>query len=179
MLSGIGQLTRLGYFYDPMRIQFRKFTAKPSTLSCIRADGSMTWTTLHPGTEGHDLAHFAVEKVLGFQKAFYGLLSAGFEIQDFELPKEERPKALWPKNLPQEALVTEHLVNLLTISSLDTQGAFDLLATLVPILESNALELPAGLDHRQCSEIQREFKVLWGQWVALQPGETLELHFPE
>ena len=51
-----------------MEISLQKHSTKPSILKCVRNDGSVTWAKLHPGTETHDLAHFAVETVLDFKK---------------------------------------------------------------------------------------------------------------
>lgn len=119
-----------------LRIQIKKRHQNRSILHCIRTNGSSTYAKLHPNLEIHDIAHYVVEQHLGFTHAFYGLLAQGFEIGDFQLPKEERPKELQPKNLLPEALITEHLVNLLQI---DFQKAatdeLDLIRTIEAILK--------------------------------------------
>ncbi len=45
---------------------------KPDTLTCIRDDGSVTWTHIQRGFVQHDFAHYVVETTFGFQNAFFG-----------------------------------------------------------------------------------------------------------
>ena len=70
-----------------MLIQLKKGRDGPSTLSCLRSDGSRTWAKEHPFFPLHDLRHYAVESVLGFDEAFFGLIAAGWEIDDFAKPR--------------------------------------------------------------------------------------------
>lgn len=67
-----------------MIIELKKGHNGPPTLSCIRADGTRTRGKLHPFFPVHDLTHAAVESVLGFNEAFFGLVAAG------RLPMEAR-----------------------------------------------------------------------------------------
>ncbi|WP_420401212.1 hypothetical protein [Flagellimonas sp.] len=160
-----------------MKIQFKKRKGKASILNCIREDGSVTWSQIHPNFEVHDLAHFAVETVLDFKKAFYGMLSDGFNIEDFELPRDKRPEALVPANLPPESLQTEHLVNLL-LTNLQSGGEhMDLIPTLKEILTREGLPYPHGLNTDSLAKIQQSLNDLLAQWNALGEGETLELTF--
>ena len=69
-----------------MKIQFKKENHKPSILTCTRTDGSTTWVKMYPGFEAHDLGHYAVETVLKFENAFYGMIAKGSNIEDFEMP---------------------------------------------------------------------------------------------
>lgn len=48
-----------------MVIQLKKGRDGPSTLACVRSDGSRTWGKEHPFFPLHDLTHCAVESVLG------------------------------------------------------------------------------------------------------------------
>ncbi|TMU55288.1 hypothetical protein [Flagellimonas algicola] len=160
-----------------MKIQFKKRKSKASILNCIREDGSVTWSQIHPNFEVHDLAHYAVETVLGFKKAFYGLLSDGFNIEDFELQRDKRPEALVPANLPPESLQTEHLVNLL-LTDLQSGGEhLNLIPTLKEILTREGLPYPNGLNTDSLAEIQQSLNDLLAQWEALGEDETLELFF--
>jgi hypothetical protein len=160
----------------PLTLQLKKGKGKPSTLTCIRVDGSSTWTNLHHGIETHDLAHYAVESELGFRDAFYGMVNRGFHIGDFELPRDRRPRELIPANLPAEALQTEHIVNLLQIEYFNT-GAEDpdFLANLANILEQNDLPFPEGLDEAALQRIRETYRDLVSRWMMLPPGEMLEL----
>lgn len=160
-----------------MKIQFKKRKGKPSILNCIREDGSVTWAQIHPNFEAHDLAHYAVETVLGLDKAFYGLLSDGFNIEDFELPRNKRPEALVPANLPPESLQTEHLVNLLLTDLQSSEKHMDVITTLKDILTREGLPYPDGLNADTLTEIQKSLNDLLVKWDALAEGETLELTF--
>jgi hypothetical protein len=66
----------------------------------------------------HDLGHYAIETVLNLRHAFFGMVTAGTDINDFDLPKEQRNF-----QLSDEAIFAEHLVNLLVIDY--TQGRMD------------------------------------------------------
>lgn len=160
-----------------MLLEFKKNGTKQSTLTCTRADSTKTWTKLYNGFELHDLAHFVVEMELGFKKAFYGLLSDGFSIQDFELPREQRPEALIPANLPAEALQTEHMVNLLMINHVQHNPDFDLIQELRNILSQQNIPFPEGLTHESLKQIQTTFLNLCATWDALEEGGILRLSF--
>jgi hypothetical protein len=67
-------------------VQLVKRADGGSALRCRRADGSVSWQT-HQGQQaaffpGHDLTHFAVESELPGTIAFYGLIAAGWDIED-------------------------------------------------------------------------------------------------
>ncbi len=160
-----------------MTILFTKETHKPSTLSCQRADGSRTFTKLNPAIEIHDLAHYVVEVELGFNNAFYGLLAQGYDIQDFELPIEERPEELIPVNLSDEALQTEHIVNLLQVHLSEQDGNFDVLASLKIILKENNLPFPELLTQEKLDGIFKKLRMLYARWMDLGQGDALELTF--
>ena len=81
-----------------------------AVLRCARDDGSESWQRQR-GTQGrffplHDLAHYAVETTLGARQGFYGLVAAGWEIDDTTGKGARGP-------LPDEALAIENLVGLL------------------------------------------------------------------
>ncbi|HEY5060709.1 MAG TPA: hypothetical protein VII52_04185, partial [Gemmatimonadaceae bacterium] len=68
-------------------IRIKKKSDGSAALSCIRADGTTTWQQQN-GKLGrffplHDLTHYAVESVLGFRNAFYGLVASGWDLADF------------------------------------------------------------------------------------------------
>lgn len=126
----------------------------------------------------HDLAHYTVETELEFKNGFYGLLACGWNIEDFEKPKAIRPSALWPQNLPEEALITEHVVNLMLTGLQPASDTTALFAALKSILEDNKLEWPKVLTLENFSKIQDRLTDLILQWQSLKDGEFLELAFP-
>src|SRR6185436_2865273 len=106
-----------------LTVRIKKKTDGNAALSCRRADGTVTWQR-QEGGHGvffplHDLTHFAVETVLGFRRAFYGLVAEGWDISTFE----ERGIAA---RLPEDAGLAEVIVGFFdaerasgTISSAD------------------------------------------------------------
>ncbi len=160
-----------------MKIQFKKGHNKPSILTCIRNDGTKTWVKMYAGIETHDLGHYAVETALGFENAFYGMVAKGANIEDFELPREKRPIEVLPKNLHPEALISEHLVNLLMTKAQVTNVNFDISNPLKEILIENNLPFPSNLTDKKMSEIWEVFNTLGDQWKLLPEGQVLELEF--
>ncbi len=160
-----------------MIIALKKRKHKPSTLSCTRTDGSVSWTKLQRGVETHDLAHFAVETTLGFTGAFYGIIARGFDISDFELPREQRPQTLIPANLPEQAIQTEHIVNLLQIEFFNSGEDPDFISTLRSALAAKNIRFPENLDQYELENIRSRFGELLMQWRSLGEGETMELEF--
>ena len=146
-----------------LTVQFHKEEGKPVILKCIRKDGSATWSKIHPNTEYHDLAHIAIEEVLGFRNAFYGLIASGFNIQDFELPEAQKPSALKGINLPEESIITEHLVNLLTIEKFNGPLS-NFIAQASQILREHDLTFPQNLNEDTLDRIRSHFNNLIVQW---------------
>lgn len=158
-----------------LSIHIKKINDAPSVLKVKRPDGTTTYSKLQVNFEIHDIAHFVVEKQLRLKNAFYGLLSQGYQINDFLLPKEERPVALQPQNIPREALATEHLVNLLTIDFMSMEPEMDISKTLEEILEGNELSFPEKVDKEKLISIQKELTDLMTQWNKLDGGQELKM----
>src|SRR5262245_20177690 len=89
-----------------MVINLKKGRDGPSTLACVRADGTRTWGREHPFFPLHDLTHCAVESVLGLNEAFFGLIAAGWAIDDFEKPGAGA-------RIPFQGILAEHIVGVL------------------------------------------------------------------
>jgi hypothetical protein len=92
-----------------LRIQFERRN-DGTVLRCIRADGTVTWQRTN-GRQGtffpiHDLTHYAVETVLGTRRGFFGLVAAGWDLEETNGKGARGP-------LPDETLIVEHLVGLL------------------------------------------------------------------
>ena len=142
---------------------------KPDTLTCIRDDGSVTWTHLYRGFVQHDFTHYVVETTLGFENAFFGLVSKGYDIPDFSAPKAERPF-----EIPREAMDTEPIVALLQadlLESLGYSGDSD------SIFQDHSVSLPVNLTDKQLEVMRRNLRALLQRWRDLQPGESMTLQF--
>jgi hypothetical protein len=88
-----------------LRILFAK-AKDPSSqdvLTCVRRDGSRTWSRLHAAFPVHDMTHYAVETEMQARDGFFGLLAQGWDITDFGIP-EKRAR------MPLEAIWVEHVV---------------------------------------------------------------------
>lgn len=171
--------TSLDTNHSNMKIQFKKQQDKPSVLTCIREDGTTTWVKMYPGIEAHDLGHYAVETILDFKNAFYGMVAKGSNIEDFELPREQRPQKVLPQNLDSEALIAEHLVNLLMTKAQTEGEAFDIMATLRVILQENRLPFPENLTEKNMDKVWKLFIDLNHQWQQLPAGKTMEMEFAD
>jgi len=160
-----------------IKITLKKGIQKPSILSIYRTDGSLTWSKLHKGLETHDLAHYAVEKTLKFTNAFYGIIDEGYTIQDFEAPKAQRKIAVQPEHLHPEALITEHIVNLLEVELLNSGYNENFLKDLRKILTQNALPFLDSLTLDTLTHIRNLYHKLYNKWLVLDEDECLDITF--
>ncbi len=157
-----------------MTIRFTKGQNEPDTLTCRRDDGSCTWTALNLAA-GHDLGHYAIEMVLGFRHAFFGLLAQGWDIQDFGRPDSKTGKK---PAIPPEAIQAEALAGLL-----DMERRSDHPPTHTAFVEMLAsacagLGLPApALDTAQLDAVRARHAALLRQWTEIAEGTSLELDF--
>ncbi len=156
-----------------LTIQLKKGRDGPSSLACVRADGTCTWSRLHHFFPAHDLTHCAVESVLGFSRAFFGLVASGWEIDSFA-SRELRA------GMPAEALWAENAVGLFDLER--TQGRpFDAAAFNEALASSLQVQNVAPCRPVTDDELMRVRALrdeLVGRWWALAPGETLEVPFP-
>jgi len=160
-----------------MVIRFKKKPESQHIMTCIREDGSQTYTKLKSGLEAHDLAHFAVESVLDFKKGFYGLLNEGHQIQDFEIPRNKRPAELMLAHLPVQAIQVEYIVNQLVVEYWNGNLIQAFIAELSKALSLAGIDFPAGLNDQVVDEIREKFQSLMHQWDKVQVNEELILEF--
>ena len=151
-----------------MLIRFKKgknqHKHKPDTLTCIRDDGSVTWTHIHRGFVQHDCAHYVVETTFGFQNAFFGLVAKGYDIPDFSLPTSKRPFTI-----PTEVMTVEPIVALLQAELWESFSE--------PLLEPDSQELPPDVTLQQIETMRQRLRKLLQQWDNLMPGEAMTLQF--
>jgi hypothetical protein len=142
-------------------------------LSCKRKDGSITWKHVSPFFIMHDICHYTVETIMPFHEAFFGMIKKGADITEFELPKEERSSSL-----TSEALLTEHLVNLLVIEY--TQGKMDnLLEILRATYEIGDDKTIDWITEKKINEIRIAYYELMKKWNALPEREIMTLIFED
>ena len=156
-----------------MVIQIKKGRDGPATLACVRADGSRTWAKEHPFFPVHDITHCVVESVLGFDQAFFGLVAAGWEIDDFA-------KAGASRRMPFQAIVAEHVVGVFDRERAQAQPltAAEFNETVVAGLPPAQRESYRGLTEQQLARVRERRRELEARWHALTPGDTLAVDFP-
>jgi hypothetical protein len=156
-----------------MIIQLKKGRDGPPSLACVRADGSRTWGRLHPFFPEHDLTHCAVESVLGFEEAFFGLVASGWNIDDFAAPGASR-------RLPMQAAWAESIVGLLdqergTGQILPPAQFNEALGASLRGQGREAVRTISEAELRRIRELRGEFQ---SRWRSLPSGATLEVTFP-
>lgn len=147
-----------------LRIDIAKHPDGSIALRCTRADGTVTWQkqTRHAAHFVlHDLTHYAVETTLGCRRGFFGLISEGWDAED-TTGKGARGR------LPMEAVEVEQIVGLFD----SERGS----GTLWTADEFNAFA-PRRLTEEDIRNVRALRAKLFQQWIALEPGEKLELQF--
>ena len=158
-------------------VRIKKKKDGDAALSCERADGSVTWQR-QEGQLGrffplHDLTHFAVESVLEFRRAFYGLISEGWDITSFAEPGTKN-------RIPEEAGLAELIVGFFDLEQrtgeIGNAGDFNWKIDTY-FAEHKAPRPSFRVTDDQLSKIREKRADLFAQWRAVPPGETLELRF--
>jgi hypothetical protein len=160
-----------------LSIRIKKKNDGSAALSCTRADGSTTWQR-QDGQLGlffplHDLTHYAVETVLGFKRAFYGLLAEGWDITSFNEPGIS-------KRLPEDAGLAEVLVGFFDVERATgtRANAEDFNWKIQTYYDEHATPTPTfRMTDDQLDRIRAVRADLFARWHAVQPGDALELSF--
>jgi hypothetical protein len=160
-----------------LTIRIKKKSDGSAALSCIRSDGTTTWQQQN-GKLGrffplHDLTHYAVESVLGFRNAFYGLVASGWDLADFA---STGPRG----RIPPEALCAEVVVGFFDVErATGVLGtAEELNARLAEFHADNELAAPdLRFSEQQVHDIRRVRGELFARWNAVTPGDALVLSF--
>ena len=143
----------------------------------VRADGSVTSQRFTEANARffvqHDLTHFAVETVLGHARGFYGLVTEGWNLSDFNAP--------WPRGrLPRDIDPTENFVSLFDSERATgrawTAGEFNAALAQIHAAQPGS---PASrpVTETELGKIRAEITRLRAAWEALPVGDTLELTF--
>ena len=159
-----------------LAIRIKKKTDGSAALSCTRADGSATWQR-QDGQLGrffplHDLTHYAVETVLGFDRGFYGLLAEGWDISDFGKPEHRagflrgRTRRSFRRDVRSRAHDGER------------GDAEDMAAKIASYYESRSLPRPdVDVTQAHVDQIRALRAKLFERWRELPAGEAMELEF--
>lgn len=154
-----------------MKIQFQK-KDNQHVISYIRGDHSNYWFIANDFLVLHDLSHFAIEKTLGYQHAFWGLIKSGIHPPDFE--DSEKRKQLMLSN---EAWYAECMANLFLMEL--TQGEFydfnDVFSS--SLSTTNPEIIVVSFESEVINKIRKFYKQLVIQWQNTIEGESLILDF--
>lgn len=162
-----------------MLVRFEKKNDGTSVFCCVRADDTSTWQRRQDGFfPFHDLSHYAVETTLGLRLGFLGLLSRGWDIEDFGSP--------WPRGpLPPESAADASLAECLA-GALDGERANslhldteELNAQLATYFSQNGMTFQRPLTSEEFQRVRETARDLWEQWRNLAPGKRMEMTFPD
>jgi hypothetical protein len=160
-----------------MIIRIKKNADGRTSLTCTRADGTVTWQSLNGATAQffprHDLTHYAVETVLAEIQGFYALVAAGWDLSDFGSP--------WPRGrIPVDASLSEMIVGSLDLERRTgvPTNADDINARLVEFCAENKFPPPPRISDVDLERIRRTRAELFARWEAVTPGDALEIPFP-
>ena len=152
-----------------LELRFKKGAdGRIASFALHRSDGTFTVQRNPNGFfPAHDLTHYAVETTLGFRRAFYGLVSEGWDFTDFGTP--------WPRGpMPgDEAGPAEFIVGFLDIER--TTGHLSTAGALMERLGSVGSALVIA--DEQLDRIRQTRDALIARWHSLPAGETLVLEF--
>lgn len=120
----------------------------------------------------HDLSHYAIEKTLGYRKAFLGMLSDGMDINAFQdrntrLKLEVSTEAGWAENMANLFLMETAQGELNDFNSVLAES----------FVRIGAADSPVSLTPVEVGEIRSLLKRLLADWAALPAGQTMILDF--
>ena len=161
----------------PLKIQFTRRADGSALLRCVRENGSETWQKQQGDHASffplHDLTHYAVETQLGFTRGFYGLIAAGWDIDETTGKTARGP-------LPDEAIDVEYIVSALAAerASGAAVGADEFNHLAETFALAKGFPKPRPLTEIDLTGIRSRIDELFVRWRTLASGETLELPFP-
>jgi len=157
-----------------MEIRFIKHTNGNHVLSCKRNDGSETWKHVSDFFISHDIAHYTAETIIPLNNAFFGMIATGIDISEFDLPRDQRNV-----QLTEEAILAEHLVNLLVIEF--SQGKMEnFLEVFSGIYKEHiGTDLYQLVTELKLGEIRNRLEELMQQWYAMEETKTMTLLFKD
>lgn len=154
-----------------LKIEIVKRADGSGLLRCTRSDGSVTWQKQSERHAAHftyhDLTHYAVETTLGYKQGFFGLIAAGWNIEDTTGKGARGP-------LPEEATEVESVVGLF-----DAERGSGTLWTEEEFAQFAPHGLSRKLDGTAIRAARSARADLFRRWANLQTGGTLELEFEE
>jgi hypothetical protein len=147
-------------------VELKKKADGTAILTFVRADGSRTSSPIGAALgfgPVHDLAHYAVESVLGIARGFIGLCGEGWAIEDFDKGAA--------KSIPPEAGIAEVVAG--EISRMEITGQWLSLEDFHWTVAASGFTMTAD----DFDAIRRLLAALRAQWSSVAPGGTMTLQF--
>ena len=157
-----------------MLIRITKGRDGPNILTCVREDGTSTWARVQDYFPLHDMTHFVVETTLGIPDAFYSLVRDGWDLSAFTV-KGSAAKIPLQANLV-EALVGRLQRELMPGTEFTTESYNE---EVDAVLEGIGNPERRHVNDAELIEMRTQLRGLMARWKALEPGESIELAFPE
>ncbi len=159
-----------------MLIQITKRADGSAVLRCERADGSCTWQR-QDGPNArffplHDFTHYALETVLGATHGFYGLVAAGWEIDDTTGKGTRGP-------LSDDAVTIEQIVGMFDAerASGNVWSASEFNEYAAAYAASNGRTPLSALTDEQLARVRSTRDALHQRWFSLPSDTSIELSF--
>ena len=159
-----------------MIVTLTKNEGKPHVLRCLRDDGSVTWFQASASNAdffaAHDLSHYAIETVLGYRTAFYGMVAAGRDLNDFG-SQEGAPD---PRKYSDEAMYAEEMANLVVLALREGYD-FEAFWEMLVMAHDDLIRPMPSVSQEQFEAIQAKLRELLDAWRVLDVGGSLTLEF--
>jgi hypothetical protein len=157
-----------------LRLRFKKGSdGRLAAFALERADGTVTvMQAPHAFFPIHDLTHYALETALRYTRGFYGLVSEGWNFDDFGSP--------WPRGpMPPDIDPAELLVGFLDLERATgfPMSADDVNDRVASHYRERSLTAPAPITEDQLSHIRALLERLTARWHDTPPNATLELPY--
>ena len=155
-----------------MLIRITKGRDGPSTLTCVREDGTSTWIKVSDYFPIHDMTHYVVETTLGIPNAFYSLVRDGWDISDFAT--KGASKRIPPQANLVEALVSRLQNDLMPGSNFTAETYND---EVIAVLEGIGNPGRRHVTDEELGAMRTALRDLVAKWKAVGPGQALEVPF--
>ena len=157
-------------------LSFKKGGRKPNVLTITRSDGSTTYVKFKPPLELHDLAHYAVEKILDKPAGFYWLIDQGYIPSDFEKANNQRPPGLNKLIEEPDNLAVEYIVNQLMVETLNSGNSSDFIQILDgSMVEKGASKYTFDLTTDKVENMRQLYFEVLQKWRLTKDSDTLVL----
>ena len=160
----------------PIRCYLKKVAGGPAVLTVVRSNGMRTTARAgDAGSDGpvHDLAQFVVERFLGLNAGFLGLLGAGWKVREFDTPEAVR-------HSETDAVLAECVARHLSREARSPERHDAEFFNAKIVWAARRLHpdiVPPALTDAQLDAMRRELAELRRQWMQLPVGGTLDLSF--